>query len=77
MSEEKRMIEIHYNAFDSIKLQIAKQKYKCKDVELFDKLKDSIIFLYVHNILTDDEENKCFNKLQKQIVKSIRKENKQ
>lgn len=73
MSEEK-MLTIHYNAFESIELQLARQKYKCKDIGIFEKAKDDILYLWFHNVLTDKEKEKCINKLHKQIVKSIRKE---
>lgn len=74
MSEE-RMIEIHYNAFESIELQLARQKYKCKDIDIFEKAKDNILYLWFHNILTDGEKDKCIEKLHKQIIKRIREEN--
>ena len=71
MSEENEIIEIHYNFFETIKEQLKKQNYKCKNINLYDKAKDSIIYLYVHNILTDSEKEKCINKLHKQILKDI------
>jgi hypothetical protein len=72
---KERIIELHYNAFESIELQLARQHYKCKDIDIFEKSKDNILYLWFHNILTDTEKNKCLNKLHKQIVKSIKKEN--
>lgn len=75
MSEEKAIKEIHYNAFESIELQLARQKYKCKDIDIYEKAKDDILYLWIHNILTDNEKNKCIEKLHKRIIKSIREEN--
>ena len=70
----KQEIELHYNVFETLQEQIEKQKYKCNDVEIYDKAKDSILFLYIHGIITDSEKDKFINKLHKEIIKNIREE---
>ena len=35
MSEENEIIEIHYNFFETIKEQLKKQNYKCKNINLY------------------------------------------
>lgn len=72
----ERMIEIHYNAFETLEEQLKAQNYKCSDLETFEITKNDILYLWFHNILTDGEKDKCINKLHKQIITRIRKENK-
>lgn len=72
----ERMIEIHYNAFETLEEQLKAQNYKCSDLEIFETAKNDILYLWFHNILTDGEKDKCINKLHKQIITRIRKENK-
>ena len=70
----KPEIELHYNVFETLQEQIEKQKYKCNDIEIYDKAKDSILLLYIHGIITDSEKDKFINKLHKEIIKDIREE---
>ena len=72
---EERKIGLHYNVFQSLKEQIEAQNYKCKNIQLYDDLKTSILKLYLHNILTESMKNDAIKRLHKQIVSDIRKEN--
>ena len=67
-------IELHYNFFETLQEQMEKQKYKCNNIEIYDKAKDSILFLYIQNIITDSEKDKLINKLHKKIIKDIKEE---
>ena len=64
-------IEIHYNAFETIKEQLKKQGYSCKDIELYEKAKNSILFLWFHSFLTNGEYDRTINKLHKEIIKNV------
>ena len=66
-------MEIHYNAFETIEEQLKEQGYSCKDVEIYEKTKDSIMYLWVHGYLTEAEWNKLLNKLHKKIIKNVKK----
>lgn len=66
-------IEIHYNAFETIEEQLKEQGYSCKDIKLYEKAKDSILYLWFHSILTDKEHDKAIDKLHKRIIKNIKK----
>lgn len=66
-------IEIHYNAFETIEEQLKEQGFLCKDIELYEKAKDSILYLWFHSFLTDKEHDKAIDKLHKQIIKNIKK----
>lgn len=66
-------IEIHYNAFETIEEQLKKQGYSCKDIKLYEKAKDSILFLWFHSFLTDKEHDKAISKLHKKIIKNVKK----
>ena len=66
-------IVIHYNAFETIEEQLKEQGYSCKDIKLYEKAKDSILFLWFHSFLTDAEHGKAINKLHKEIIKNIEK----
>lgn len=67
------MLEIHYNAFETIEGQLKEQGYLCKDIKLCEKAKDSILFLWFHNFITDVEKDKVINKLHKKIIKNVEK----
>lgn len=66
-------IEIHYNAFETIEEQLKEQGYLCKDIKLYEKAKDSILYLWFHSFLTDKEYGKAINKLHKEIIKNVEK----
>lgn len=66
-------IEIHYNAFETIEEQLKEQGFLCKDIKLYEKAKDSILFLWFHNFITDAEHGKTINKLHKKIIKNVKK----
>ena len=66
-------IEIYYNAFETIEEQLKEQGYSCKDIKLYEKAKDSILYLWFHSFLTDKEHDKAIDKLHKQIIKNIEK----
>ena len=66
-------IEIHYNAFETIEEQLKKQGFSCKDIKLYEQAKDSILFLWFHNFITDAEHDKATNKLHKKIIKNVKK----
>lgn len=72
----KIKIEIHYNAFETIGEQLEKYNLKCSKIDDFEKIKTNIILLYLEDIITDNELDKCYNRLHKQILKTIEKENK-
>ena len=75
MEEDKRIIEIHYNVFETLEEQLKAQNYKGSDLETFEITKNNILYLWFNNILTNNEKDKCINKLHKQIITKIRKEN--
>lgn len=64
-------MEIHYNAFETIEEQLKEQGYLCKDIKLYEKAKDSILYLWFHNFLTDGEYDKAIKKLHKRIINNI------
>jgi adenosine deaminase len=66
-------IEIHYNAFETIEEQLKEQGFLCKDIELYEKAKDSIMYLWVDGYLTESEWDKLINKLHKKIIKNVKK----
>lgn len=66
-------IEIHYNAFETIEEQLKEQGYSCKDIEFYEKAKDSIMYLWVGGFLTETEWDKLLNKLHKKIIKNVKK----
>ena len=66
-------IEIYYNAFETIEEQLKEQGYLCKDIKLYEKAKDSILFLWFHDFITDAEHDKAINKLHKEIIKNVKK----
>ncbi len=66
------VIEIHYNAFQTIKEQIPKE-YEVKDIELLEELKDDIIMLYVYNILTEKPKDDAIKRLHKQVIKNLKR----
>ena len=66
-------IEMHYNAFETIQEQLKEQGYLCKDIEIYEKAKDSMLFLWFHNFLTDGEHDKAIKKLHKKIIKNVEK----
>lgn len=72
ISEEK-IIEIHYNAFSTIKEQLDAQHFKCSDIELYEKAKNNMLYLYIHGFMTDSEKDKVLNKIHKKLLKNIRK----
>lgn len=66
-------IELHYNAFESLELQITRQHFTCQNIDIYEKAKDDIMYLYIHSFLTDTEKNKAFNRLHKKILKELKK----
>lgn len=66
-------IGIDYNVFETIEEQLKVQGYKCKDIQIYEKAKDSILYLWFHDFLTDVECDKSINKLHKKILKNIEK----
>lgn len=65
-------LEMHYNSFATISEQLTKFDIDKKDLERFEKIKKCILMLYYHNIVTETQKTKCFEKLHKQIEKSIK-----
>lgn len=61
---------IHYNCFQTIKEQLDEQNMKCKDIEHMEKIKDNIMYLYVHSIITEKEKDNACNRLHKLITKN-------
>ena len=72
----KLIIDIHYNAFETIGEQLEKYNLKCSKIDIFETAKTNIIYLYLQGIITDSELDKCYNRLHKQILKTIVEENK-
>lgn len=66
-------IAIYYNVYETIEEQLKAQGYKCKDIQIYEKAKDSIQYLWFHNFLTDVEHDKLINKLHKTILKNVEK----
>ena len=56
MEEDKRIIEIHYNAFETIEEQLKAQNYKCSDLDIFETAKDDILYFEI-DINGMSEEN--------------------
>lgn len=61
-----------FGAFDEpISKQYKEQGYVLKNAEKWDKALDSIIFLHIHNLLTDSRYDECLNRLIKETKKDI------
>lgn len=67
---DKKQLGIHYNCFQSIKEQLDEQNMECKDIEQMEKLKDYIMYLYVHSIITEKEQDNACKRLHKLITKN-------
>ncbi len=76
--EEDKKIEIHYGALsDNLLVQLDNQgyKYNKEKINTLDKLRYSANMLYLHSYISDKEYDKIINKIQKEIVKEVRKNN--
>lgn len=66
-----RTITIDYSVFKTIKEQIP-QNIELENIEMFEKLKNDIIGLYIHGILTESQKMNALFKLNKLIHKNIK-----
>ena len=66
-----KAIELHYNAFESLELQIVRQGCQCKNIDIYEKAKDDILYLYVQGFLSESEKDRAFNRLHKEIIKEL------
>lgn len=66
------ILEIHYNAFQTIKEQIP-EGYEVKDIDYLEDLKVCILKLYINDILTESQEDKALRRLHKQVMKNLRR----
>ncbi len=66
-------IEIHYNAFETIEEQLKEQGYLCEDIKIYEKAKDSILYLCFHSFLSDKEYDNAISRLHKEIIKNVKK----
>lgn len=58
---------------DSYEKQANKQGFTFGDkAELFDKLGYGLVLNHIHGILTDSQYDKALQKLQKQLIKSLK-----
>ena len=74
MSDEKRSMIIQFGALaPKISDQLISQKlpFDEQKVKLYERLKESITFLYFQNLLNDSEFEKVRNKLFTQIKKHV------
>jgi len=58
---------------DLLEEQANKQGYTFgKSIEKFEKLKFSLNMVVMHDIITDSQSQKCFQKLHKKVMESIK-----
>lgn len=77
MGNEQKMIGFHHGALcDKYEKQANEQGYTLGDsAELFDKIGDAYNMLRIHGYLTDSQEGTVCKKIQKNLVKTVRKLN--
>lgn len=64
---------MQYGAFHTIKEQLDEQDYELEeDVKKYEKAKDYIIYLHLHNFITDSEEERIFNRMHNRIKRNIK-----
>lgn len=66
-----RGIAIDYSAFHTIKEQIP-QNLELENAEYFEELKNKILYLYFHGILTESQKMSALKKLHKMIHKKLK-----
>lgn len=68
------MNELHFSfgaLGEPISKQYKEQGYILKNAEKWDKALHSIIFLHIHNLLTDSRYDECLKRLIKETQKDI------
>lgn len=65
----------HYGALaDSLEEQANAQGFTLgNDAERLQKLNDAVLMCWFHNLCTDSQKDSMINKLQKQVLKSLKK----
>lgn len=63
-------MDIEYSAFKTLEEQL--KDYEVLNLDLFEKLKDNIIMLYLHDVLTDSQKDVAFNRLHRKLMKNIK-----
>ena len=67
-------MSIVISAFKTIKKQAEEQNIKIKRISTIEKIKDSLLMCYFHNIITESEFKKGYKRLESLIRNSIEKE---
>lgn len=75
MENEQKMIGFYHGALcDKYEKQANEQGYTLGDnAELFDRIRDAYNLLRIHGYLTDGQADTVCKKIQKSLVKTIRK----
>jgi hypothetical protein len=76
---ETKNLSIHFSAMaPTISKQLTQQEFKFDDSEVktFEKLKDSIIWLSLHDIMNDGQVKKAYDKLFTKIKRHVSQQNK-
>ena len=61
--EENRVFFSFGALSDDFSVQLKQQGYELKNKEKWDKVVFSVIYLYIHDILTDSRYNECLNRI--------------
>lgn len=69
-------VELHIGILaESFEEQLKKQGLQCKKVAEYETIRKSINTLYLLGYLTENEKTKKFQKLFKELIEEVRKEN--
>ena len=61
--EENRVFFSFGALSDAFSVQLKRQGYELKNKEKWDKAVLSVIYLYIHNILTESRYDECLNRI--------------
>ena len=68
----KKEIGIHYGILsDKIEVQLEKQGYKDKKIDIHNRILDGINTLHIKDYITDKQKTNMINKLHKDIIKNL------
>lgn len=71
--EYKVNLTIDFNLFDSIEKQLKEQGFVDTEIDIHEKIRKNIFFLYVYGYVSDNQRDKMLKKLFKEITKHITK----
>ena len=63
MMEENRVFFSFGALSDDFSVQLKRQGYELKNKEKWDKAVFSVVYLYIHDILTDSRYDECLNRI--------------